>query len=46
MKDGIIVGFALGLICGALLATNCSEAKDVVNKGKRAMKKQIQKLSK
>ncbi len=44
MKDGLIVGFALGLVCGALLVNSSHQAKDMVDKGKRAVKKQMQKL--
>ncbi len=44
MKDCLLVGFALGMLCGALIVSQSHGAKQVVEKGKKAMKKQIKKM--
>lgn len=44
MKDCFLMGIALGLIAGALIVTNNVKAEELVEKGKRAVKKQIEKM--
>ena len=44
MKDCLLLGMALGLIAGALIVTNNSKAKQIVEKVKKAIKKQIEKM--
>lgn len=44
MKDSLIVGLAIGLLTGAVLATHNSKVANMVEKGKQAVKKQIEKV--
>lgn len=44
MKEGLLIGFALGLIAGAIIVTNNTKAEQLVEKGKKAVKKQISKM--
>lgn len=44
MKDCLLIGMALGLIAGALIVTNNPKAEALVQKGKKAVKKQVEKL--
>jgi hypothetical protein len=44
MKDGLLLGMALGLIIGAVVVTNNPKAEQIVNKGKKALKKQVEKM--
>ena len=44
MKDCLLLGMALGLIAGELIVTNNSKAEQIVEKGKKAIKKQIEKM--
>ncbi len=44
MKDCLLLGMALGLIAGALIVTNNPKAEEIVQKGKKAVKKQVEKL--
>ena len=44
MKEGLMIGLALGLIAGAIIVTNNKKAEQLVEKGKKAVKKQIEKL--
>ena len=44
MKDCLLLGMALGLIACALIVTNNSKAEQIVEKGKKAIKKQIEKM--
>lgn len=44
MKESLIMGIALGLIAGALIVTNNSKAQEMVEKGKKAIKKQVEKI--
>lgn len=44
MKDCLLLGMALGLIAGALIVTNNSKAEQLVEKGKKAIKKQVEKM--
>lgn len=44
MKDCLLLGMALGLIAGALIVTNNQKAEQLVEKGKKAIKKRIEKM--
>ena len=44
MKDGLLLGMALGFIVGAIVVTNSAKAEAIVQKGKKAIKKQVEKL--
>lgn len=44
MKEGLIIGLALGVIIGAVIVTNNQNAEKLVEKGKKAVKKQLEKL--
>lgn len=44
MKDCLLVGMALGLIAGALIVTHNPKVEQLVEKGKKAVKKQIEKI--
>lgn len=44
MKDCAIMFFALGLMVGAVVVSNNDKAMQMVEKGKKAVKKQIEKL--
>lgn len=44
MKESLIVGLAIGLLTGAVLATHNRQVSDLVEKGKNAVKKQIEKI--
>lgn len=44
MKDGILCGLALGFIAGALYVTSNAKAQEMVEKGKKEVKKQIEKM--
>ena len=45
MKDSVIIGMALGFIVGALVVTNNEKAQNIVNKGKKAFKDQVKKIT-
>lgn len=45
MKDCVIISMAIGLVAGALLVTNSKKAQDLVDKSKKAIKHQIEKMS-
>ena len=44
MKDCVLITFALGLIAGAVIVTNNAKAQDMVEKGKKVVKEQIEKM--
>ena len=45
MKDiWMVVGFGAGLVAGALLYKHCDDAKKLVNKGEKAVKKEVENL--
>jgi len=44
MNDCTIMGFAIGLIAGALIVSNNKKAQEMVEKGKKAVKQQIEKM--
>lgn len=45
MKDCVLIGMALGFIAGALVVSNNSTAQKMVEKGKKAMKEQVKKMT-
>lgn len=46
MKDSLICGLALGLVAGALLYKYNPEAKEIINKTEKAVKKEINSMKK
>lgn len=46
MKEGIIVGMALGFIIGAVLVTSNKDVQSMVNKGKKMVKDTMKKTEK
>ncbi len=44
MKDCLLIGMALGVIAGALIVTNNPKAKELAEKGKKAIKKHVEKI--
>ena len=45
MKDCVLIGMALGFIAGALVVSNNSDAQKMVEKGKKAVKEQVKKIT-
>lgn len=45
MKDGMLLGLAVGLIAGAMLFKHCDCCQDVFNKGEKAIKSELDSLS-
>ena len=45
MKDGLLMGMALGFIVGAILVTNSDKAQKLVEKGKKIAKDQVKKIA-
>jgi len=44
MKESLLIGLAIGLVAGAVLATHNKQVSNMVDKGKKAVKKQIEKM--
>lgn len=44
MKDCVIISMALGLIAGALIVSNNKKAQEIVEKGKKVVKEQVEKM--
>lgn len=44
MNDCMLLGFAVGMIAGALIVSNNKKAQDIVEQGKKAVKEQVQKI--
>ncbi len=44
MKEGLILGMAIGIIAGAVIVGSSKKAQDIVEKGKKAVKKKIEKM--
>ena len=44
MSDCTLLGFAIGMVAGALIVANNSKAKEIVDKGTKAVKEQVEKL--
>lgn len=44
MKEGLIVGMALGLIAGAIIVKNNQEVEKMVDKGEKAVKNTMKQL--
>lgn len=40
----MLLGFAVGMIAGALIVSNNKKAQDIVEQGKKAVKEQVQKI--
>ena len=40
----MVVGFGAGLVAGALLYKHCEDAKKLVNKGEKAVKKEVENM--
>ena len=45
MKDCVLISMALGFIAGALVVSNNGKAQEIVEKGKKAVKEQVKKLT-
>lgn len=45
MKDCVLIGMALGFIAGALVVSNNADAQKMVEKGKKAVKEQVKKIT-
>jgi len=45
MKDCLLIGMALGFIVGAIVVTNNEKAMKIVEKGKKAVKEQVKKIT-
>ena len=46
MRDSLLIGVVLGLVGGALLFKHSPAAKDIVNKGEKAVKQEINSIAK
>lgn len=44
MSDCTILGFAVGMVAGALIVANSSKAKELVDKGQKAVKEKVEKM--
>lgn len=44
MNDCTLMGFAVGLLAGALIVANNKKAQEIVEKGKKSVKQQIEKM--
>jgi len=44
MNDCTLLGFAVGMVAGALIVANSKKAQDLVEKGKKAVKQQVEKM--
>ncbi len=44
MKDCVIISMAIGVIVGALVVSNSEKARQFVNKSKKALKEQVEKM--
>lgn len=44
MNDCTLLGFAVGMVAGALIVANSSKARELVDKGKKAVKDQVEKI--
>lgn len=44
MKDGLLIGLALGMIVGAGIVGTSKKAQNIIAKGKNTIKKHIQNL--
>ena len=45
MKDCVLIGIALGFIAGALVVSNNADAQKMLEKGKKAVKEQVKKIT-
>ena len=44
MKDSLLIGMALGFIAGAIVVTQNSKSREIVERGKKAVKDQVKKM--
>ncbi len=44
MKEGLIIGMALGFIAGAIIVKNNQEVEKMLNKGEKAVKNTMKQL--
>lgn len=44
MNDCTLLGFAVGMVAGALIVANSSKAQEIVEKGTKAVKQQVEKI--
>ena len=44
MSDCTMLGFAVGMVAGALIVSNSAKARELVDKGKKAVKEQVEKI--
>lgn len=44
MNDCTLLGFAVGMVAGALIVANSNKAQEIVEKGTKAVKQQVEKL--
>ena len=44
MNDCMLLGFAVGLVAGAVIVSNSKKAQELVEKGKKAVKQQVEKM--
>lgn len=44
MKEGLIIGMALGFIAGAIIVKNNQEVEKMVNKGEKVVKNTMKQL--
>lgn len=44
MRDSLLIGMAVGLLSGALIVSNNKKAQEMVEKGKKQVKKQLEKM--
>lgn len=46
MKEGLLCGVALGMVAGIMLYKYNDKAKEIVNKGEKAIKNELKKVAK
>ena len=44
MSDCTLLGFAVGMVAGALIVANSAKAQELVEKGTKAVKQQVEKI--
>ena len=44
LNDCTLLGFAIGMVAGALIVSNNKKAQEIVEKGKKAVKQQVEKI--
>lgn len=46
MKDGLLSGIVIGMIAGALLFKHSNTAREIINKGEKCVKNELNELAK